>query len=101
MPCTPRARGAESPDRSSESDTRVDAGILDVLLESYERANARDEHRRAGLDTEPLQHRHVSHLMDVDRDHEPRRKRPAIGRPVDAEEREHRQDRAELRESKE
>src|SRR5688500_17116835 len=92
--------GAQTPYRSGEPDARIRRRIIDVLLEKYERANPRNEQRRAGGDAEAPELGHVPHLVDIDRYHEPRGERPAELRPVEPEESEHREERARLAQPK-
>ena len=91
--------GAQTPDRSRQPDARVFARARRVLIHAHDGADAGDEHRRAGLDAEPHQRRHVSHLVHVDQQHEAGRELPAPDRPVDAHRGQHRQQRARLRQS--
>jgi hypothetical protein len=73
-----RQRGAQAPHRPGQADLRVDDGIGDVLPQHYKRAHARDEEWRARVDAEPSQHRHMAHLVDVDRHDQAERQRPAV-----------------------
>jgi hypothetical protein len=46
--------GAQAPDRTRKADARVLAWVLGILIHAHERAEARDEHRRAGANSQAM-----------------------------------------------
>ena len=82
---TPRRAPRPSPHSGPARPMRASSrGAGRTLLQAHQGAEPGNEHRRAGGDAVAAQRRHVSHLVDVDADHEADARTTAPERPVEA-----------------
>ncbi len=88
-----------APDGAGQPRARVLGRRGGVLLEPYQRAEARDEHRSGGRDAVAAERDDVTHLVDVDREDQPQRELPAVERGVDPQSDGHREEGLRLRQT--
>ena len=72
----------QAPDRAGQSHARILPYRGRPLLQQYQGAEAGNEHGRRRGNPVPAEARDVAHLVNVNREHEPKRKFPAIPVPV-------------------
>ncbi len=93
--------GAESPHWSGQAHACVFMRRRRVSFHAHHCANERNEHGRGGGDAEAGELEHMSHFVDINRNHKSQCEFPAVQRPIDAHESQHGKQGLDFRQSEE